>query len=1368
MAKKNTANTADWPSLLEAKLREGDVLMPGARGSSLSKCLADSYFLLDRPLLLVAPDPEAASDIHNDICFYAALSGDRNQAPQPFLWPAWDILPSETDNPDVETASDQVAILRACLSGSTLPWIVCSVSSLLQPTLPPKVLKAGGLRVSAGMEISPEALVAHLVEGGLEPVAQIDAPGQFSRRGGIVDVFPLLGDVPYRLDYFGDEIESIRTLDPASQQSGAPLTAGVTLVDVSKDSFRQASEAGERHSLMEYLPDNTLLVLRHPDRIARVADLYVSGFSGEDSVLYTLPETLPKLSRYQTIVVPDLDTDEWPDTPWKQPDNQQTLNLGTTGWERLSGGFDTSIKELALLAERKTSLTIACNNRAEEKRLRQVLEEKSPQLVPSLKLVIGKLSRGFISETLAAEAYVSDHELFGRQTPVRASRKRYAGTPITDFAELREGDYVVHVANGIAKFEGIKTIDKDGAEQDYLALRFAEDARIYVPLSHIDLVQRYIGLGDSRPQLSKLGSAAWLKRKAAVEKAVRDIAQDLLDTQAKRLSSPGIALPQDDGLVREFDASFPYDETPDQLTALEDIRHDQQSPSPMDRLLCGDVGFGKTELAVRAAFRVVNAGRQAAILAPTTILAEQHYRTFSERTADYPVTVECLSRFRSPQEQKNIVENVREGRTDIIVGTHRLLSQDVHFKNLGLVVIDEEQKFGVESKERLKRFRADVDILTMTATPIPRTLHMSLLGLRDISNLTTPPRERHSVKTMVVRYAEDVIRRAILRELSRGGQCFFLHNRVHNIDEIAGRLQQLVPEARFAVGHGQMGEGELLEVMTRFLDGKLDVLVCTTIIESGVDIPKVNTLFVNDADHFGLSELHQLRGRVGRYRHQAYAYFMVPPKRPISPEAKKRLQALQEYSELGSGFRIAMRDLEIRGAGNLLGVEQSGHIHMIGFDLYCRLLEKAVSAEKGEKLEDEVEIELDLGTRAFIPTEYIPSEAQRIDFYRRLTRIRDHDSLSATRDYVKDRYGPPPPPVERCFADQEIRIRMLAVGITGIDRMDEALAVTFTDKAVKRGVMLTRHAGLKTTPLRKNQWRIEVPGIDKSYEPGIYAAGMADKVLMILEDGAGKQPVTRKSGRRKVVPQEETPAAESSRAAATPPPEKEAETEDAAMAFFTSEMLDKMLEEEKQAKARSRKQAAEELAPTPRPDFKKPGSKGKSGSKARAAKAVLKKPDAAIPGGARKVPDMPSLSSRPGIISLGGNKPSAAEPEPPQPKPPVKRARAKPAAQPPGIEAALETGLDKKVLGVELHSAKKQIGVVVSEKAFGAPPFGPMTFTVGDEGTERFYLRCVGMNPASKGKSALVLQAADADEASRAVESFLAAGEATVRQGVGE
>ncbi len=1097
-----------WAAALGEALDRSPARILGAKGSALAKCLAEARHTLKRPLIIVAPDPEIAGDIHNDLKLYL----DRD-LPSPLFWPAWDILPFETDHPDVEVAADQVNVLRACLDatregGETAEklWIVAPITALLQPTLSPKIISAGGLNASAGTEASPEALIAHLVEGGLEPVAMVDAPGQFSRRGGILDIYPLLGNVPYRIEFFGDEIDTIRAFDPATQQSGPSLNGQITLVDVSREAFRHID--GSHYGLLDFLPKNCAGVIYHPERITRVSGLYTGGFSGGS--LFSFEEIAVKLSRLPLAMVPDLDSDGWPEPPWKQAENPFAVDLHASGWERLSGGFESAVNELSLLVNKNVALTLVCNNEGEETRLRKMLADKRPILLEKATLRLGRLSRGFVHETASGgSAFVSDHEVFSRNAPVRVARKRFAGTPIADFAELREGDYVVHVANGIARFEGIQTLEQNGTTQDFLTLRFAEDARIYVPLSHIDLVQRYIGLGEAKPQLSKLGSAAWSRRKEAVEKAVRDIAQDLLATQAKRLSSQGIALPPDDSMVEEFDLSFPYDETPDQLTALEDIRRDQQSTAPMERLLCGDVGFGKTEMAVRAAFRAANSGYQAAVLVPTTILAEQHYRTFSQRMADYPIRVECLSRFRGQSEQKRIVELLADGKVDVIVGTHRILSEDIHFKNLGLVVIDEEQKFGVEAKERLKRFRADVDILTMTATPIPRTLHMSLLGLRDISNLTTAPRERHSVKTMVVRWSKEVIRRAILRELARGGQCFFLHNRVHNIDEIAGELQHLVPEARFGVGHGQMAEGELLEVMQNFLDGKLDVLVCTTIIESGVDIPSVNTLFVNQADYFGLSELHQLRGRVGRYKHQAYAYFLVPEKRPISPEATKRLQALQEYTELGSGFRIAMRDLEIRGAGNLLGVEQSGHIHMIGFDLYCRLLERAVAAQKGEEVKEDYEAELDLGTRAFIPPEYIPSEQQRIEFYRRLTRIRSLDELAETRGYIRDRYGPPPAPVERCFEDQRLRVRMVEMGVESIGRVDGALAIGFAEGKARRAVMLFRHAGLKATPLRKNQWRVEVIGVEMSPEAGAEAAAMADKALAVLEAGASRKESAR-------------------------------------------------------------------------------------------------------------------------------------------------------------------------------------------------------------------------------------------------------------------
>ncbi len=1399
---KDAATDNAWANAFTAALARGDARILGAKGSALAKCLADARALLPRPLLLVAPDPEVAGDLHNDIRFHLPPG-----SPAPLFWPAWDILPFETDHPDVEVAADQVAVLRNCLDNPGAQWIVAPITALLQPTLSPKVVGAGGLAVSAGSETAPEALIARLVEGGLEPVAAVDAPGQFSRRGGILDVYPLLGDVPYRIEFFGDEIDTIRSFSPETQRSGPPLKGKITLVDVSRDSFRQTN--GSPYSLLDYVSPEAAVVLWHPERVTRVAGLYAGGFSGAASLL-DFDHVAAMLSARTLAVIPDLDGDPWPEPPWRQVAAPAEIDLGASGWERLAGGFDIAVNELSLLVNKNVRLTIACNNDGEERRLRQMLAEKRPALLDQAEIRIGHLCRGFVRETASGgEAFVPDHELFGRQSPVRVARKkRFAGTPIADFAELREGDYVVHVANGIARFEGMRTLERDGAEQDFLVLRFAEDARMYVPLSHIDLVQRYIGLGDHKPQLSKLGSAAWARRKEAAEKAVRDIAQDLLSTQARRLSSRGVALPADDAMVQEFDASFPYDETPDQLAAVDDIRRDQQSEAPMDRLLCGDVGFGKTEMAVRAAFRAVNAGKQAAVLVPTTILAEQHYRTFSERMADYPVSIECLSRFRSANEQKRIVQNVRDGRTDVVIGTHRILSEDIGFKDLGLVVIDEEQKFGVESKERLKRFRADVDILTMTATPIPRTLHMSLLGLRDISNLTTAPRERHSVKTMVVRWSKEVVRRAILRELARGGQCFFLHNRVHNIDEMAAKLREIVPEARFGVGHGQMAEGELLEVMSQFLDHKLDVLVCTTIIESGVDIPNVNTLFVDEADYFGLSELHQLRGRVGRYKHQAYAYFLVPEKRPVSPEAQKRLSALQEYTELGAGFRIAMRDLEIRGAGNLLGVEQSGHIHMIGFDLYCRLLEKAVAAEKGEPLEDEAGAELDLGTRAFIPPEYIPSEQQRIEFYRRLTRIRNREDLEISRNYIRDRYGPPPPPVERCFRDQALRIRMLEAGVETLGRLDGALVVGFSDAAARRGVMLLRHAGLRISPIRQNQWRVEVPGVDAGAEPGDLPAGMADKALAILEAGGkakSRRPAPVKartpfrSGSRVAADLESVPESTAKfkpRQSATP--EIEPDVEDGTVAeaeptappvivpsaapvselepepetmlpgphlnFFSSDML--YADPPPEPPPPPPPPPPEETA-SPVPGLKK--KKGKSGGLARAKKeAMAAKRDEALDGGVLKVAKLPAATAKAGVIAIGKAPKRAAGGTAAAPPPSPALAPAKRGEDRAMFAELMDSSAGVGVLGVEPYIANGQIGVVVPETAFNPIRYETMTLVIKSEPAQRFFLRCVGSGVSPGRRVVLKLKAADSAEATRAAEAYLAAGAAVLYDGVVE
>jgi transcription-repair coupling factor (superfamily II helicase) len=1129
---------------LARSLPERDVRLEGMRGGALAKCLADARGDLGRPLLAVVPDPETAEALVQDLTLFGG--GARLH-----LFSAWDVLPAETDRPDPEVARDRVAALRALetpaadLPGGPAPLVVAPVTALMQPTLPPASLRRARLAVRPGTETSPEALIARLVDAGFEVVPQVSAPGEFSRRGGIVDVFPFLAEEPLRLEFFGDEVDTIRPIDLETQRSRAPLEQETTLVDVTRDAFGGGARGAA--SLFDYLPEAAAVLLLHPERIATMGGLYADGFDPGAAALITPGEIARRAGTRPLVVVPEEANEPWPEG-WRAPREPETLALGARSVERLSGGIDTALGELRLLRSGGARVTVFCNNPAERARLRELLLEKGGGLAAEVELRLGRLSAGFVlppgaSGRDAAWAALGDHEIFGRyqlRRAPRAHRRRYVGAPIGDFTRLRPGDPVVHILHGIARFVGIETLESGGTEQDFLALRFAEDAKLYVPLSHVELVQRYVGSRDARPKLSKLGGKSWARRKRAVQDAVRDVAADLLRTQAVRRALPGIPYPGDDEMQREFEAAFPYEETPDQLAALADIKTDQEAPQPMDRLLCGDVGFGKTEVAIRAAFKTVNAGKQVAVLVPTTILAEQHARTFRERLADYPLRVAGLSRFRTAAEARRIVAELREGTCDIVIGTHRLLSKDVAFRDLGLVVIDEEQRFGVEHKERLKAFRASVDVLTMTATPIPRTLHMALLGLRDISNLATPPLERHAIRTFVVRTTEELVRRAILRELARGGQCYFLHNRVQNIGRIAEWLAGLVPEARFAIAHGQLPERDLLGVMTRFLEKEVDVLVTTTIIESGVDIPTVNTLFVHNADHFGLSELHQLRGRVGRYRHQAYAYFLVPPRRPVSPVAQKRLHALEEYAELGAGFRIALRDLEIRGAGNLLGVEQSGHIHLVGFDLYCRLLERAVREFRGEAAEETEPVELDLGTRAYVPTEYIPAETERIDFYRRLASAVSPEAADALRGYLRDRYGPLPGPVAQCFRDERIRHRAREAGVNVLGRIEGALVVGFAEGRGGEALRRLRAIGRKVTGLDRGRWRVAL-GPDERTPDGLLP--VVEEVLERLETPAA-DPAPRKArapaAARKPVPAERgtAEAAEAEEAPAADPPRR--------------------------------------------------------------------------------------------------------------------------------------------------------------------------------------------------------------------------------------
>jgi transcription-repair coupling factor (superfamily II helicase) len=642
-------------------------------------------------------------------------------------------------------------------------------------------------------------------------------------------------------------------------------------------------------------------------------------------------------------------------------------------------------------------------------------------------------------------ALLGHHELFHRYEVRRRTKKVIASRPVDSFLDLKVGDYVVHVAHGIAKFTGMQTISKDGRSEEYLTLRFAENATLHVPAARINLIQKYIGGFHGHPQLSRLGSGAWEKQKAKVSEAVMDMAAELIDIQAARQAEQGVAYPPDTEWQREFEAEFPYEPTQDQLTAAEEIKQDMQKSRPMDRLLCGDVGYGKTELAMRAAFKTVEFGKQVAILVPTTVLAEQHYRSFRDRLADYPFAVDSISRFKSSKQQKETVKKLAAGEIDILIGTHRLISNDVKFADLGLVVIDEEQRFGVTHKEKLKQMRKTVDVLTMSATPIPRTLHMSMLGLRDISSLTTAPQDRRSVVTEVMPFDKQRIKLAILRELQREGQVYFVHNRVHNILDMAEQIQQLVPDARILVGHGQMGEGELEDVMLKFIRHEADVLVCTTIIESGLDIPNANTIIINNADRFGLSELHQLRGRVGRWKHRAYCYLLLPADRPVTPVAAKRLKAIEEYSHLGAGFKIAMRDLEIRGAGNILGPEQSGHIATVGYEMYCQLLEEAVRELKNQPKPVQPDAHVDIGISAFILKTYIPGDRQRMDVYRRLTRCTSIEMLGELQQDVTDAFGELPRQAIILFALTELRLLAGLYGIESVIRKPPDVVLTVRD-----------------------------------------------------------------------------------------------------------------------------------------------------------------------------------------------------------------------------------------------------------------------------------------------------------------------------------
>ena len=992
-----------------AATEKGAVKVEGTWGSYARLLAAHVAKTTKRPILHVCPHIDDADRAIDDLRTFDAGRIE--------LLPAWEGEEELADATD-ETRAERLRIVSLLPSLSQLAGsgavIATPVQALCQPVPKPAALQAGSLRLEVEATVDPETVVEWLVTNSFERVDAVDLPGQFARRGGIIDIYaPLTSDMvrreepaegqtaqdaqAIRIEFFGDQIESIREINLDTQRSTHEI------LRLSIVAATCGATVEQRELFTNVLPGETIVLFEEPSDIEEVAKVYLARAEQADR-LYNWADMYSSLARLTQLHVCRFATD----------DPAEFLKLGVKSvqqFERkatsLWAGHKAALEDLVQRAKAGRRVSLYCESPAEIQRIGEIIKEIDGSIPRRFQLPLGYVHQGFVIEALDT-IVVSHHELFGQYALRRRQRPVRATAPVDTLADLESGDYVVHASYGIGKYLGTETIEQKGAKAEYLTIEYADQVKVQVAVQNIALIQKYIGTSPKRPTLSKVGSKRWQKQKEKVARSVRDLAAELLQVQAQRQAIGGIAYEEDSAWQMEFEESFPYQETPDQITAIGEIKGDMRASVAMDRLLCGDVGYGKTELAMRAAFKAVESGKQVAVLVPTTVLSVQHARTFAERFADFPVTVEVLNRFKTTRQAKDIVARARAGKVDVVIGTHRLLSGDVAFKDLGLLIIDEEQRFGVDHKERLKRMRVNVDILTMTATPIPRTLHMALLGLRDISSLTTAPLDRRSIVTQVTAYNPDLIRKAIYRELNRQGQVFFLHNRVKSIQQKAMEIQKLVKDAKIDIAHGQMARRELEDAMVNFVLGATDVLVCTTIIESGLDIPNANTIFINDADRFGLAEMHQLRGRVGRYKHRAYAYMLMPNTRPISPVAAKRLKAIEEYSHLGAGFRIALRDLEIRGAGNILGPEQSGHIQMVGYQMYCDLLADAVRELKHEKVEPVPSANIDLGFAAYIPKNYIPIDRHRMDAYRKIAVARTPADLKQIEAELDDVYGTPP------------------------------------------------------------------------------------------------------------------------------------------------------------------------------------------------------------------------------------------------------------------------------------------------------------------------------------------------------------------------
>ena len=1029
------------------------------------------------PTVVAVPTNAEAERLAHDLT--AFLGPDEVE-----VCPAWETLPFERVSPSIETMGRRLRTMWRLRCGTLghperIPKVLVAPARSLLQRLGPHVEEADPVVVTKGDQVDPEDLVARLVGMGYRREYQVEHRGEIAVRGSIVDVFGSTADVPVRIDMWGDEVDRLSEFSVGDQRSTDDVACvelfgcrelrpteevrerARRLVETApwgRTQWERLSEglvfdgmeswlpwlADDEHLLVDLLPAGALVLLVEPrrmrDRAAELLDEEAALASTLASTWGANGEEFPRLHLPFDRLLSRTEAAAW--TVTAAPEGPGTEVVAATGWDPVVGDGERLVAQLRGLNAEGYRIVVCAEGRGSGARLATLLTDHGVEARlhggagttaattdditrPGTRVVVQPLERGFLYPALKL-AVLAEGDVTGRRRAHRRPRPR-ARNSETYFDDLKTGAYVVHYQHGVGRFGGMVRRSIGGVERDYLLLEYKGGDKLYVPSDQVDLLRPYTG-GES-PSLSRLNGSDWQKAKSRVRSAVREIAQELVVLYQKRINAPGHTFGPDTPWQREIEESFPFQETPDQLKAIEEVKDDMEKPSPMDRLICGDVGFGKTEVAIRAAFKAVQDGMQAAILVPTTLLASQHFQTFSDRFAGYPIRVEMLSRFLTPAQSKAVLDGLTDGSVDVVIGTHKLLAKDVTFKNLGLLVVDEEQRFGVHHKEAIKQLRTNVDVLTLTATPIPRTLEMSLTGIRDLTLLHTPPADRQPILTYVGEYDERAVAEAIRRELLREGQVFYVHNRVADMEKVAAELRALVPEARIGTAHGQMDEGALEKIVLEFWEGKYDVLVCTTIIESGIDMPTVNTLVVDRADRLGLGQLHQLRGRVGRAGQRAYAYLLFPPDQVLSEEAYERLRTIGEHTELGSGFKIAMRDLEIRGAGNLLGGDQSGHIAAVGYDLYVQMVSEAVAELKGEAPKEPAEIKLDLPVTANLPAEYVAREDLRLEAYRRLATVTAHGEVDDIESEWLDRYGPLPDPARALLRIAHLRAECARLGI---------------------------------------------------------------------------------------------------------------------------------------------------------------------------------------------------------------------------------------------------------------------------------------------------------------------------------------------------